>query len=81
MVDPHCGNGRTSRSGRENEGEAMQVHLTRDEIEVAVGNYLRLMFNKAVTVSEISVGGSGQRITAEIDVPGLPIPPAPEVTD
>ena len=46
----------------------MQVHLTRDEIEVAVGNYIRVMFDKAVIVSEIKVGGSGQRITAEVEL-------------
>ena len=46
----------------------MQVHLTRDEIEVAVGNYIRVMFVQAVTVTEIKVEGSGQRITAEVEM-------------
>lgn len=61
----------------------MQVHLTRDEIEVAVSNYLRQMFHSAIRVTEISVGGSGQRITAEVEIPGLPGKdiPASEVTD
>ena len=52
----------------------MQVHLTRDEIEVAVGNYLRLMFNPGeITVSEITIERSGQSVTAEIEMDDLGI--------
>ena len=59
----------------------MQVHLTRDEIVVAVSNYIRVMFATAVIVSDITIGGSGQRITAEVEIPDLTleeIPPEEE---
>ena len=48
----------------------MQVHLTRDEIVTAVSNYIRAMFVEAVEISDIKVGGSGQRITAEVEMAG-----------
>ena len=48
----------------------MQVHLARDEIEFAVKSYIRLMFVQAVRISDIKVGGSGQRITAEVEMAG-----------
>ena len=52
----------------------MQVQLSRDEIEAAVGNYLRLMFNPGeITVKEITVGRSGQSVTAEIEMNDLGI--------
>ena len=47
----------------------MQVHLTRDEIEVAVANYIELMFDKRVTVSEITIAVTGQKIVAEVEMP------------
>ncbi len=46
----------------------MKVYLTRDEIEVVVANYIRAMFDKAVIVSEIKIGGSGQRIIVEVEL-------------
>ena len=47
----------------------MQVHLARSEIEDAVANYIELMFKEAVEVVEITIGKSGQRITAEVELP------------
>ena len=47
----------------------MQVHLTRDEIEDAVANYIELMFDERVLVTEITIGGSGQRVIAEVEMP------------
>ncbi len=47
----------------------MQVHLARSEIEDAVANYIELMFDERVTVTEITIGGSGQKIIAEVEMP------------
>ncbi len=47
----------------------MQVHLARSEIEDAVANYIELMFDERVEVIGIQIGGSGQKIVAEIELP------------